>query len=291
MNNDSSVNQIRERRAYADVEVGQIHYREAGEGPVLILLHKTPASSTMFSRVLPLLAMKCRVIAVDTPGFGMSDQLPEKPGSNLSGYRNAIVEFMDVLEIPAAHLLGHSTGAALAFEIAAHHPDRTRSLIVATSPAVATEAERDELMAEIHSGVSPRWVEPVELDGVGDFLEEYPLAPLRSLLTDGDPDQFLVQLVAYLQALPHYWWIAEGVLAVPGSYELFDRINCPTLVLNTARGLNRQTTLRVHQSLSGSRYVELPGDTEVTMDFPVEFSDAVLSFLEECMPEVGLANG
>ena len=269
------------RRGYVDVDFGQIHYREAGAGTPLILLHKTPASSTMYDRVMPRLAEHFWTLAVDTPGFGMSDQLPTQPGPSLSPYRAAMIGFMDGLEIDQAHILGHSTGAGIAVEIAAHHPHRVDRLVIATTPAAASKAEQDAMMAAIHEGVSSSWVQPVELDSRGEFLEEYPLGPLRALLVGDDPEEFLLQLVAYLQALPHYWWVAEGVLAVPGTHALFSRLQCRTIVINPKEGLSHAATKRAHEHIPASTYVELPGTTEVTMDHPDEFADAVLAFLLE----------
>ena len=267
------------RRGYVDVDFGQIHYREAGEGTPLVLLHKTPASSTMYERVVPHLAEHFRTLAVDTPGFGMSDQLPKQPGPSLAPYRDAMIQFMDGLEIDRAHLLGHSTGAGIAVEIAAHHSDRVGRLVIATTPAAASKVDQSGMMAAIHEGVSSSWLQPVEMDSKGEFLEEYPLGPLRSLLVGDDPEEFLLQLVAYLQALPHYWWVAEGVLAVPGTHALFSRLRCPTLVINPREGLSYAATKKAHEHIPGSTYVELPGTTEVTMDFPQEFAAAVLAFL------------
>ena len=45
------------RRGYADTEVGQVHYVEAGEGPPVVLLHQTASSSVVYARTLPLLAV------------------------------------------------------------------------------------------------------------------------------------------------------------------------------------------------------------------------------------------
>ena len=68
------------RRGYADTAVGQVHYREAGEGEVVVLLHQTASSSIMYYRVMPYLAGRFRVVAMDTPGFGNSDALAGPPG-------------------------------------------------------------------------------------------------------------------------------------------------------------------------------------------------------------------
>src|SRR5580765_2501949 len=97
----------RERRGYVDTPDGLIHYREAGEGP----------------ETLPLLARELRVVAMDTPGFGMSDRPAERP-PDMSWYARRVVDLLDGLGVERAHLFGHHTGATIALETAAQHPDR-----------------------------------------------------------------------------------------------------------------------------------------------------------------------
>ena len=58
-------------KAYLQLHYGQIHYRQCGGGPrVLVLLHQVPSSSAMWERVAPLFAQEgYRVIAFDLPGI------------------------------------------------------------------------------------------------------------------------------------------------------------------------------------------------------------------------------
>ena len=44
------------RYGYADTPEGQVHYREAGSGPAVVLLHETPLSGATYEWALPLLA-------------------------------------------------------------------------------------------------------------------------------------------------------------------------------------------------------------------------------------------
>jgi branched-chain amino acid transport system substrate-binding protein len=64
-------------RGYADTVLGQIHYRREGSGAPLLLLSASGRSSRMFSRLIPLIAPRLDTIALDTPGFGGSDPLPD----------------------------------------------------------------------------------------------------------------------------------------------------------------------------------------------------------------------
>jgi pimeloyl-ACP methyl ester carboxylesterase len=66
------------RRGFVDTPFGQMHYRELGTGPAVILLHQALRSSLEFRRVLPVLADDYRVIAFDLIGFGDSAGAPRQ---------------------------------------------------------------------------------------------------------------------------------------------------------------------------------------------------------------------
>ena len=52
-------------RGYADAPQGQVHYRAAGAGPAILLLHQNGMTSACFERLIPLLADDHRVVAFD----------------------------------------------------------------------------------------------------------------------------------------------------------------------------------------------------------------------------------
>ena len=65
-------------RGYFNFEWGQLHYRSVNLGsnlPLMVMMHQSPLSSRNYEAVLPYLAEKFQVIAIDTPGFGNSDPL------------------------------------------------------------------------------------------------------------------------------------------------------------------------------------------------------------------------
>jgi haloalkane dehalogenase len=49
-----------------------LHYLEAGAGEPVLLLHGWPTSAFLWRNVMPIMADRCRVIALDLPGFGAS---------------------------------------------------------------------------------------------------------------------------------------------------------------------------------------------------------------------------
>lgn len=258
----------RATRGYAPAPTGQVHYRELGEGSPVLLLHRNPSSSTGYSRVLPLLAAAgFRAVAIDTPGYGLSDRPPRAPTS-LGTYADAVVAVLDHLGLERAHLVGYHAGASIACETAASHPDRIDTLVLSAMLAV-DPAERDRFSSRVR-----RW----QPDAQGAFLDDWPLPLLRSYVTRDDPDHFLDELIAYLQAGPDYWWAIEALFA----YDAFARIGsiqAPTLILQVnGDPLVEESTPRIAAALPAARYVEVTGGHELLYDDPRTFVEPVVEF-------------
>ncbi|HRX88018.1 MAG TPA: hypothetical protein P5528_01115, partial [Steroidobacteraceae bacterium] len=63
------------KRAYADTPDGQVHYRVAGTGQPIVLMHWAPSSGRQHEQLLPLLAARgFRAFAPDLMGYGDSDK-------------------------------------------------------------------------------------------------------------------------------------------------------------------------------------------------------------------------
>ncbi len=102
---------------YAEIDGVRLRYAEAGSGPPLVLLHTLRTQLDMFHRVIPLLARKFRVIAVDYPGHGFSD-IPRADYS-AQYFLDKIRSFVDRMVQGRAWFLGESIGATLALALAA----------------------------------------------------------------------------------------------------------------------------------------------------------------------------
>ncbi len=105
---------------------------EAGEGPPLLMLHGGgPGASGMsnFSRNIPTLAGRFRVIAPDMPGYGRSSKgLDRKdPFGELA---QAMLGLLDALAVEKAHLLGNSLGGSCALRLALEAPERADRLVL-----------------------------------------------------------------------------------------------------------------------------------------------------------------
>ncbi|MEY4358202.1 MAG: hypothetical protein RL469_1528, partial [Pseudomonadota bacterium] len=130
------------RRGYFDGPAGQIHFRVAGErGEPLVLLHQSPLSSTQFEAVMPgLVGAGFHALALDMPGFGMSDAAHD--GATLDDYAAIVAPALAMQGWSDAYLVGHHTGAVVAAVHAAKHPKSVRKLVLNGFP-VLSRAERD----------------------------------------------------------------------------------------------------------------------------------------------------
>ncbi|HXT20283.1 MAG TPA: alpha/beta hydrolase, partial [Thermoanaerobaculia bacterium] len=104
---------------------------EAGE-PV-VLLHGFGESTYSWRLVAPQLASRHRVVAIDLNGFGYTERRRDLAAYTIDGQMRLVLGALDRLGIQRAHFVGHSYGGGLTLWIAAHHPERVRSMALVDS--------------------------------------------------------------------------------------------------------------------------------------------------------------
>ena len=125
---------------------GTVTYREAGDGPTLVLLHGIGSGAASWAAQLDALSNRFRVIAWDAPGYGGSDALgPAEPTA--ADYAKTLAAFLDALGIDATCLVGHSLGALMACAFASRYPGRATGLMIA-DPAAGYGNADSEVRAE-----------------------------------------------------------------------------------------------------------------------------------------------
>jgi len=116
------------------IDTGDLHLHAAigGDGPPLLLVHGWPESWYAWRHLMPALAEDFTVIAVDQRGMGLSDK-PE--GGYDTGTQAAdLAAMMDALGHSRFAVVGHDTGFAISYALAADHPDRVERVALAEIP-------------------------------------------------------------------------------------------------------------------------------------------------------------
>ena len=107
----------------------RLHYIVEGTGPPLVLVGgKTSDIDGAWWRYIPALAKRLKVIALDNRGSGASDK-PDTPYSTPLMAEDALAVLRDAGET-SAHWFGLSMGGMILQQLAIHHPDAVRSLIL-----------------------------------------------------------------------------------------------------------------------------------------------------------------
>lgn len=121
-------------RAFIRVEDGLVHLRRVdgnANARPLVLLHASPGSSRGLEALMTALAATPGappLIAPDMPGNGDSDAFaPDAP--DIGWYADALIRLLDAIGLDRIDLYGTHTGARVACEVAAAHPDRIGRLI------------------------------------------------------------------------------------------------------------------------------------------------------------------
>ncbi len=215
-----------------------LNYAEGpAAGPPLVMLHGVLRCWQDFVPLLPSLAWRWQVLALDHRGHGQSERAPGK--YYVRDYVRDAVQFVrDAVDEPVV-IYGHSLGAMVAAAVAARLPDKVRGIVLEDPPfdtmgarladtsfhslfkgyseLVGRGFEVDELskqLAEMLIGMpgDKRWMR------LGDVRDPAALRFLAKCLTKVDP-QVLAPIVDGR-------WLEDYHRG-----EILDRIKCPALLL------------------------------------------------------------
>ncbi len=111
--------------------------RDAGspDAPVLVALHGFPQTAASWAAVTPHLTVAgLRVLAPDQRGYSPRARPAAVSAYALPALVGDVLALADAAGVERFDLLGHDWGGAVAWAVAAAHPDRVRTLTVASTP-------------------------------------------------------------------------------------------------------------------------------------------------------------
>jgi pimeloyl-ACP methyl ester carboxylesterase len=198
----------------------RLHFVEQGSltGPAVILLHGYTDSWRSYARVLPLLADRFRVYALDQRGHGRSEQ-PDS-GYGMEDLARDVIAFMDAKGITRAAIVGHSMGGLVAQQVVRLAPERvSRLVLVGSGSGIGHLTHLADFRAAVLGLTDP--IPP-------EFAREFQYSTVHRPV----PDDFMRQAVEESLRLPARLWQAlmEGMFAMPRATGVSDG-GRPTLVM------------------------------------------------------------
>lgn len=222
------------RYAFVETPAGSIRYATRGDGAeTIVLVHGFGGDLDNWLFNIDALAGKARVYALDLPGHGQSTKAVGEP--SLKALSQALLGFMDAVDIASAHLIGHSMGGAVVIRTALDAPQRVRSLALVGSAGLGPEINSAYIDGFV-SAASRRDLKPVveqlfddpglvsrqliddllkykRLDGVPDALSSL----ARALFANGKQADVLAEGLAGLAQPVQVIWGANDRI-IPASH-------------------------------------------------------------------------
>ncbi|MCF6108452.1 alpha/beta fold hydrolase [Mesorhizobium muleiense] len=132
--------------AHVRVNGTSLHYVRGGEGPAIILIHGMPEDWTEYQAIMPRLARRFTVVAVDLPGLGQS--APAVNGYEAASLAADIHAVAQSLGLDRPYVVGHDLGGVVTYAYVRRFPESLRGAMILDVP-VPGIAGWDEAVADL----------------------------------------------------------------------------------------------------------------------------------------------
>jgi pimeloyl-ACP methyl ester carboxylesterase len=253
---------------------GQLYYETAGDGPAVVLIHGGSVDLRMWDDLMPSLT-GYQVIRYDLRGLGRS----ARPAA---AYRMAddVPAVLDHLGVPAAVVVGFSTGGAIAAELAVRHPDRVSAvLLIGAIPPLQQDEQPPAWAAAYDEAVA--LLQPRErAKAAGDLTAAVTLD--LDVWATAHHGEARARLEAWGAANPYFHEMGELEEIGPVSAADLAGITVPVLVTvgDQDLALSRVAAEYLAATIPGARLRVFAGaDHFVSTAQPAEFSAVLTEFL------------
>lgn len=110
----------------------RVHYIDEGKGAAVVMLHGNPTWSFLYRKVIKELGGQFRCIAMDYPGFGLSER-PSDYGYTAAEHAHVIGELVDHLNLDEFMVMGQDWGGPIGMTIALERADRVAGMVFANT--------------------------------------------------------------------------------------------------------------------------------------------------------------
>jgi pimeloyl-ACP methyl ester carboxylesterase len=255
-------------------KTGGIAWREAGQGAPVLLIHGVGLNADAWEPQIVTLSIRHRVIAIDMPGHGQSDPLPE--GSVLSDYVTAIAGLIDALGISPVPVIGHSMGALIALGLALDYPEKIAAMVALNAVYCRDPVARSAV--EIRAAQLTGGVFEVE----GPIARWYP----------DDPNGLLARRTAdWLRAVDPKGYAAAYRVFATSDHAHEGRLGelaCRALFMTGVSDHNSTPAMsdRMAREAPYGRSVALPGALHMMhLTHPAETTNTIVKFIDAAQAE------
>jgi len=248
------------------------NYRiEGPEGaPVLMLSNSLACDTSMWDPQAAHLQKSLRVLRYDQRGHGETEAPAGRYTFEL--LIADVIALMDALAIARAHFCGLSMGGATALGLALHHPDRFDRIVICDSPCASTPATaqqweerivvaKEKGMEALVEPTLSRWFPPETVAKNPPHLDH-----VRNMIRTTPVNGFI------------------GCAAALANHDFRSRVGTvkhPVLfMVGEKDGTTPAAMRQMHETLKGSRFVELPGAGHISnLDQPEAATRAIGEFI------------
>lgn len=255
---------------YIEVNGREIHYAESGDGPLAVLIHGYPLDHTVWLDQLSDLSDLRHVVAVDLPGYGMSERVTGQP-LTMEALAEDVAGLVDALGFAQADIVGLSMGGYVALALWEAYPALIRTLVLVDTKAGADseegkagrEAQAQAVVAEGRASLAAKLVGAL-------------LAPAHDLTA-------AARLRTMVEAAPVETIVGSlrGMAARPDRTELLPAIGVPTLVISGEEDalIPPLDSHEMSSAITGSEFVLIPGAGHLgPIERPDAFTEALRGF-------------
>lgn len=245
-----------------DGSPGRLRYLSGGMGPPLVLLHTVRTQAEHFRHLIPLVQDRYTVYALDLPGMGYSQIVPnasyEEPAM-----REAVKSLITRLDLRDVTLLGESMGATLALTTAADLPERVRRVVAINAYDYAGGIARSSLLARfvVTGALAP---------GIGETIASVQPKPIVGAVLRGGLGDTAALRDDYLDELlkvgrrPGYPVVARAVYgnlpSLIAARARYPEVSAPVHLIYGETDWSRPSDRQANkQLLPAAEFVQVPG--------------------------------
>ncbi len=252
--------------------LGDVHYDLSGSGPAITLIHGVGSYLESWDGVVERLGPDYQYLRYDLRGHGGSQKVPGPYA--LSDFVADLRDLMDHLQIGSTVLAGFSLGGLIAQAFSLAHPERVEKLILISTVAGRTPAERERVARRARTlaekGAGAHLTEAVERWFTDAFIAEHPevLEARRQRSLQNDPACYAA---------------AYRVLASSDLADRLAEIRVPTLVMtgeNDIGSTPRMARLIAERVAKGQLHILPRLKHSILLEAPDQVANEIRPFLK-----------